>query len=55
MTDDFPAEKANNDAAISKLQGAVRELQAYQERMIEELSNPTGQMMLAGGWPTIPV
>jgi hypothetical protein len=39
---------ANNDATISKLQDSVRELQASQERMIEKLSNPTEQMMLAG-------
>lgn len=45
MTDDFPA---NNDASISKLQDSVRELQASQQRMIEKLSNPTEQMMLAG-------
>ena len=48
MTDDFPAEKANNDAAISKLQDTVRELQARQERMIAKLSNPTEEMMIAG-------
>ena len=48
MTDDSPAEKANNDAAISKLQDTVRELQAHQEGMIKKLSNPTEQMMLAG-------
>jgi hypothetical protein len=48
VTDNFPAEKANNDAAISKLQDMVRQLQARHERMIEKLSNPTEQMMLAG-------
>jgi hypothetical protein len=48
MTDDFPREPANNDAAISKLEGTVRELQARHERMIEKLSNPTEEMMLAG-------
>ena len=41
MTDDFSAEKANNDAAISKLEKTVRQLQARHERMIEKLSNPT--------------
>ena len=45
MTDDFPA---NNDAAISKLEDTIRELQARQETMIEKLSNPTEEMMLAG-------
>jgi hypothetical protein len=45
VTDDFPT---NNDAAISKLEDAVRELQARQETLIEKLSNPTEQMMLAG-------
>ena len=48
MTNDFPRETANTDAAISKLQDAVRQLQARHERMIEKLSNPTEQMMLAG-------
>ena len=48
MTDNSPAEKANNDAAISKLQDTIRQLQARHERMIEKLSNPTERMMLAG-------
>jgi hypothetical protein len=48
VTDNSPAKKANNDAAISKLQDTVRQLQARHERMIEKLSNPTEQMMLAG-------
>ena len=48
MTDDFPHETANNDAAISKLEDTVRELQARQQTMIEKLSNPTEEMMLAG-------
>jgi len=48
VTDDFPHETANNDAAISKLEDTVRELQARQQTMIEKLSNPTEEMMLAG-------
>lgn len=48
MTDDFLRETANNDAAISKLEDTIRELQARQETMIEKLSNPTEEMMLAG-------
>jgi hypothetical protein len=48
VTNDFPRETANTDAAISKLQDTVRESQARHERMIATLSNPTEQMMLAG-------
>jgi hypothetical protein len=48
VTDDFLRETANNDAAISKLEDTIRELQARQETMIEKLSNPTEEMMLAG-------
>ena len=48
MTDDFLRETANNDAAISKLEDTIRELQARQETMIEKLSNPTEEKMLAG-------
>ena len=45
MTDDFPA---NNDAAISKLEDTVRELENRHETLIKRLSNPTEEMMLAG-------
>jgi hypothetical protein len=48
MTEDFSREPVNSDAAISKLEDTVRELQARQETLIEKLSNPTEQMMLAG-------
>jgi hypothetical protein len=48
VTDDFSRQTANADAAISKLEDPVRELQASQETLIEKLSNPTEQMMLAG-------
>lgn len=48
MTDDFLHEMASNDAAISKLQDALRELQARHAKTIERLSNPTEEMMLAG-------
>ena len=47
MTDDFPHETANCDAA-SNLQESLRELQTRHERMIAKLSNPTERMMLAG-------
>jgi hypothetical protein len=45
VTDDFPA---NNDAAISKLEDTVRELENRYETLIKKLSNPTEEMMLAG-------
>ena len=45
MTDDFPA---NNDAAISKQEDTVRELESRYETLIKKLSNPTEEMMLAG-------
>jgi hypothetical protein len=45
VTDDFPA---NNDAAISKLEDTVRELENCHETLIKKLSNPTEEMMLAG-------
>ena len=45
MTDDFPA---NNDAAISKLEDTVRELENRYETLIKKLSNPSEEMMLAG-------
>jgi hypothetical protein len=38
----------NNDAAISKLEDTVRELETRHEMLIAKLSNPTEQMMLAG-------
>jgi hypothetical protein len=34
VTDDFPHETANNDAAISKLQDTLRELQAQKASRI---------------------
>ena len=45
VTDDSPA---NNDAAISKLEDTVRELETRHETLIEKLLNPTEEMMLAG-------
>jgi hypothetical protein len=48
VTDNFARELADKDAAIYKLQDTVRELQAHQERVIKDLSNPTERMMLAG-------
>jgi hypothetical protein len=45
VTDDF---HTNNDAAISKLEDTVRELETRHEMLIAKLSNPTEQMMLAG-------
>src|ERR1700731_4603466 len=45
VTDDSPA---NNDAAISKLEDTVRELETRHETLIGKLSNPTEEMMLAG-------
>ena len=45
MTDDFPA---NNDAAISKQEDTVCELESRYETLIKKLSNPTEEMMLAG-------
>jgi len=47
LTDDF-SHGAANDAAISKLQNALREVQARHARTIEKLSTPTDEMMLAG-------
>ena len=44
-SDDF---HTNNDAAISKLEEAIRELETRHETLIAKLSNPTEQMMLAG-------
>ena len=46
VTDDF---HANNDAAISKLEDTVRELETRHETLTAKLSNPTEEMMLAGG------
>jgi hypothetical protein len=48
VTNDFPRETVNTDAAIFELQNTVRELQARHDKMIEKLTNPTEQMMLAG-------
>jgi hypothetical protein len=48
VTDNLARELADKDAAIYKLQDTVRELQAHQERVIKDLSNPTERMMLAG-------
>ena len=45
MTDDSPA---NNDAAISKLEDTVRELETRHETLIGRLLIPTEEMMLAG-------
>jgi hypothetical protein len=45
VTDDF---HANNDAAISKLEDTVRELETRHETLTAKLSNPTEEMMLAG-------
>jgi RNA-binding protein YlmH len=45
VTDHF---HTNNDAAISKLEDTVRELETRHEILIAKLSNPTEQMMLAG-------
>jgi len=45
VTDDF---HANNDAAISKLEDTVRELEARHETLTAKLSNPTEEMMLFG-------
>jgi hypothetical protein len=45
VTDDF---RANNDAAISKLEDTIRELQTRHETLTAKLSNPTEEMMLAG-------
>ena len=45
VTDHF---QTNNDAAISKLEDTVRELETRHEMLIAKLSNPTEQMMLAG-------
>jgi hypothetical protein len=45
VTDDSPA---NNDAAISKLEDTVRELETRHETLIGKLLNPTEEMMLAG-------
>ena len=45
VTDDF---HANNDAAISKLEDTVRELETRHETLTAKLSKPTEEMMLAG-------
>jgi hypothetical protein len=45
VTDDF---HENDDAAISKLEGTVRELEARHTILLEKLSKPTEEMMLAG-------
>jgi hypothetical protein len=45
VTDHF---HPNNDAAISKLEDTVRELETRHEMLIAKLSNPTEQMMLGG-------
>ena len=45
MSDDF---HANNDAAISRLEDTVRELETRHETLTAKLSNPTEEMMLAG-------
>ena len=45
MPDDFDA---NSDAAISRLEDTVRDLQTRLETLTAKLSNPTEEMMLAG-------
>jgi hypothetical protein len=45
VPDDF---QANGDAAISKLEDTVRELETRLETLTAKLSNPTEEMMLAG-------
>ena len=45
MTDDF---HENDDAAISKMERTVRELEARHTILLEKLSKPTEEMMLAG-------
>jgi hypothetical protein len=45
VTDDSPA---NNDAAISRPEQIIREMEARHETLIEKLSNPTEEMILAG-------
>jgi hypothetical protein len=45
VTDDL---HANNDAALSKLEDTIRELETRHETLIAKLSNPTEEMMLAG-------
>jgi hypothetical protein len=45
VPDDF---HANNDAAVSKLEDTVRELETRLETLTAKLSSPTEEMMLAG-------
>jgi hypothetical protein len=40
--------QANGDAAISKLEDTVRELETRLETLTAKLSNPTEEMILAG-------
>jgi hypothetical protein len=45
VTDDLAA---NSDATISQLEQTVREMEARHTALIEKLSSPTEEMMLAG-------
>jgi hypothetical protein len=45
VTDDLAP---NSDAAISRLEQTIREMEARYETLIEKLSSPTEEMMLAG-------
>jgi hypothetical protein len=40
--------QANSDAAVSKLEDTVRDLETRLETLTAKLSNPTEEMMLAG-------
>ena len=48
MTDDSAPENPDEDATVITPRDALRELQARNETLLEKLSNPTEEMMLAG-------
>jgi hypothetical protein len=48
MTDNSAPENPVEDATVTTLRDTVHELQARNETLLEKLSNPTEEMMLAG-------
>jgi len=48
MTDDSAPENPDEDATVITPRDALRELRARNETLLEKLSNPTEEMMLAG-------
>lgn len=48
MTDDSESENTGDNDTVTALRDTIRDLQRRHERLMQRLSNPTEQMMLAG-------